>query len=284
MDGVTSESGAFPDQTALLGQQTWYLSADELIGSGLFAIRVDAGLVNHLPRPARRAVVVRPALPRRGELRLFGIKRIPVEVLLAAHRRLTRHRIYHIDRVIHAVDHGIHPQTEQMLVVMRIHTRIYTRAPGSGVLVRVEGVRVEDARQLDLGLDGAVLVEDPLDGVLVVGGGEDLLDDEAAGAGDDDGVVAEVAVLEEDAGVLLMDADGVLDGAQGAVARGEGRVEVVDGALAVAAQGQRVGHVAGAVLAQVKGVFALVRVLGVAAGTGQPSSLGDHGGRGGGTD
>ena len=41
-------------------------------------------------------------------------------------------------------------------------------------------------------------------------------------------------------------------------------IKVLDGSLAVAAHAERVGHVACAVLAQVKGVFAVVRVVGVA--------------------
>lgn len=109
-------------------------------------------------------------------------------------------------------------------------------------------------------------MEDPLDCVFVVCSGKDLLNNELAAAGDDDGVVAEVGVLEEDAAVLLVDANGVLDGAHAAVAGGELGVEVVDLALAIAAQRETVRHVSGAVLAEVKGVLTLVRVLRVSVG------------------
>ncbi len=78
---------------------------------------------------------------------------------------------------------------------------------------------------------------------------EDLLDDELARPRDDGAVVTEVGVLEEDAVVLLVDADGVLDRLDGAGPRREVRVQVVDRTLAVAAQSQAVGQVAGAVLA-----------------------------------
>lgn len=54
--------------------------------------------------------------------------------------------------------------------------------PALDVLAGSHGIGVEDAGQLDLELDGAVLVEDPVDAVLVVGGREGLGDDELAAA------------------------------------------------------------------------------------------------------
>lgn len=106
-------------------------------------------------------------------------------------------------------------------------------------------------------------MQDPVHAVLVVCGGEDLGNDEFARAGGGAGFVAEVGVLEEDAGVFFVDADGVLDrlGVAGAVHKV--CVQVVDRALAVAAESEGVGHVTAAVLAEVESVFALVRVIGV---------------------
>jgi hypothetical protein len=104
-------------------------------------------------------------------------------------------------------------------------------------------------------------MEDPLDGVFVIGSRKDLLDDELASARDNNRVVTEISVLVKNAGILLVYADGVLDGADTAVASRELGIEVVDGALAVAAQGQTVGHVASAIFAEIEGVLALVRVL-----------------------
>ena len=80
-----------------------------------------------------------------------------------------------------------------------------------------------------------------------------------------DNFVPEVGVLEQDARVLLVDAHGVLEGAYVAVSPRELGVQVVYGALEVTAPRQDVGHIAGAVLAEVEGVLALVRVLRVAA-------------------
>lgn len=151
-----------------------------------------------------------------------------------------------------------------MLVVVGVDAGVDFRAPSFGVLARVHGVGVQDAGKFDLELDGAVLVENPVDAVLVVGGSEDLGDDEFAGASDDDRVITEIGVFEQDAVVLFVDADGVLDRLGGAGPVDKFGVHVVDAAFAVTAQAQRVGHVAAAVFAQVERVLALMRVLRVA--------------------
>jgi hypothetical protein len=130
-----------------------------------------------------------------------------------------------------------------MLVVVSVHLGVDACAPWAGILIRVESISIEDAGKLNLRLDGAVLVEDPLNSIFVVGGSEDLLDDELACAGNSDRLVSEVRVLEENAGVLLVDADGVLDGLDVSITGWELSVEIVDGTLAIAAQGERVGHV-----------------------------------------
>ena len=55
-------------------------------------------------------------------------------------------------------------------------------------------------------------MENPIDAVFVVGGSEDVGDDKLSASGDDDGVVAEIGVFEEDAGVFFVNADCVFDG------------------------------------------------------------------------
>lgn len=55
-------------------------------------------------------------------------------------------------------------------------------------------------------------MEDPVDAVFIIGGGEDVGDDEFAPSGYDDGFVAEIGVLEEDTSIFFVDADGVFDG------------------------------------------------------------------------
>ena len=65
-----------------------------------------------------------------------------------------------------------------------------------------------------------------------------------------------VGVLPADAMVLLVHADGVFDRERFTSAGGEVAVEVLDDAQAVAAQRERVGAVAHAVLARVERVLA----------------------------
>jgi hypothetical protein len=68
-------------------------------------------------------------------------------------------------------------------------------------------------------------------------------------------------VLEQNTGVLLVDADGILDSGRSTSAVDEVSVHVVDSTLAVASQAQAVGHVATTVLAQIEGMLPLMRVF-----------------------
>ena len=78
--------------------------------------------------------------------------------------------------------------------------------------------RREDAGHLHLELDRPVLVEVPVEAVLVVSDGGDERDDEPAGAADLGVAAAPVDVLPEEAEVLLVDADGVGHGNRAAPA------------------------------------------------------------------
>lgn len=179
------------------------------------------------------------------------------------------------DGICGPIDISVNAQTEQVLMVMGVHAGVDLCAPAVGVFAGVHGVRVQNAGELDVKLDGAVLVEDPVDAVFIVRGCEDLGDDKFPAAGDDRRVVAEISVLEQYPSVFLMNADGVFDNCASAGTVDESRIHVVDCTFAVAAEGQAVGHVAATVFAQVESVLALMRVLGVAIwnhhlGQGQP--------------
>lgn len=221
--------------------------------------------VANLPGTAGGTVVVGGRLALGGQLGPLGGKAIAVEVLGASHGSIRGDGVGNEDCVVGSVDVGVHTEAEEMLVVVCVDTWVDLGAPSLGVLIRVHDIGIEDTSQLDVRLDSTVLVEDPLDGVLVVGSSEDLLDDQLAGTGDNNRVVTEVGVLEEDTGILLVDADGVLDLADSTIAAGELGVKVVDCALAVAAQGETVGHVTSTILAEIESVLSLMGVLGVAA-------------------
>ena len=151
-------------------------------------------------------------------------------------------------------------------MVMGIDAGVDLRAPFLGVLAGVHGVGIQDAGEFDLELDGAVLVEDPVDTVLVVCGGEDVGDEELAAAGHDDRIIPEISMFEEDARVFFVDTNGVFDELGGTGAVDEGGIHVVNCAFAVAAEGEAVGHVATAIFAKVEGVFAVMGMFRVAVG------------------
>ena len=130
--------------------------------------------------------------------------------------------------------------------------------PGDLRVVVVDRDRLHDARRLDLLLPRAVLVEVPVEAVVVVAHGGDGGDDQPARAAHPglDALLVGVGVLPKHAEVLFVDADGVLDGARAAVLVGDVAVHVDDFAEAVAAQLERVGQPAQtADLAAVEGVL-----------------------------
>lgn len=63
-----------------------------------------------------------------------------------------------------------------MLMIVCVHTRVDFRSPAVGILARVHGVCVQNASEFDFKLDGAVLVEDPVNAVFIVGCGKDMAD------------------------------------------------------------------------------------------------------------
>lgn len=229
-------------------------------------IRVEFVLVAHFPGPRGGSFVVGHGFDGVGVLGLLRVKGVAVEVLLGADLAWAAGSVDLEDGVAGAVDVGVDAETEQVLVVVRVDAGVHFCPPSLGVLAGEHGVGVQDTRELDLELDGAILVEDPVHAVLVVGGREDVADDQLAGPRDDGGLeaVTEVAVLEQDTRVFLVDADGVLDGHGRAGPVDELGVHVVDAALAVTAQAEWVGHVTTAVLAEIEGVLALMRVFWVA--------------------
>ena len=135
-----------------------------------------------------------------------------------------------------------------------------------GPATRLSRRRLDDAGQLHLELDGAVEVEVPVEAVLVVTGGCDRADHEAPRPTDLGSAGPHVDVLPEDPVVLLVHADAVLEHLRVAVLVGEGHVEVVNLAQAVAPERQRVGHAAESPFAGVEGVLPPVHRPGVAVG------------------
>ena len=104
-------------------------------------------------------------------------------------------------------------------------------------------------------------MENPLDSVFIVGGSKDVLNDQLSCSCHDDRLVSEVRVLEEDAIIFLVNADGILDRSHSASLRREVGIQIMDRAFTVAAECEAVSHIATTILAQIKGVFSVVRAL-----------------------
>lgn len=263
---MSSESSPLPDQTTFLRKQGRHFTADELVADRLLAVGVQLVGVCNFPGSGCVAVIVGHCFKRGSELCLLGVECVSVRVLSTSHLRFTASCVDLEDGVVGSVDISVHTQTEQMLVVVCVDSRVDFSTPALGVLAGVHGVGVQNTGELDVELDSTVLVEDPVDAVLVVGGSEDVGDDQLPATSYNDRLVTEVGVLEEDTGVFLVDTDGVLDDRAGTRTVDKGSIHVVDGALAVAAEGKTVGHVATAVLSQVESVLALMRVLRISVG------------------
>ena len=54
-------------------------------------------------------------------------------------------------------------------------------------------------------------MKDPVDAVFVICSGENVRDNELSAAGNNDRIVTEVSVLEQDACILLVNANSILD-------------------------------------------------------------------------
>ena len=217
--------------------------------------------VGHLPCPAGSAVVVGHGFFGRGVLGLVGVKRISVLVLGTTNFTGALPGIDLEDGVLGSIDIGIDPHAEEMLMVVGVDTGVDFGSPAFGVFARVHGVGVEDAGKLDLKLNGTVLMEDPVYTVFVVGRGEDVGDEKLPATCDYDGVIPEIGVLEENAGILFVDAYGILDGGACPSSVDKVCVHIVNGTLAVTSESQAVSHVTSTVLAKVESMFPLMRVL-----------------------
>lgn len=261
MHGVAGETGALPDEAARFGEELGDFAGDELVGDGFLGVGVYLRLVAHFPGAACGSVVICFRLLWCLELRFQCVERVSVFVFCGADVAFAAGGVDHVDGVVGAVDVGVDAHAEKVLVVVGVYAGVDFCAPAVEVFAFVAGEGVEDAGEFYFELDGAVLVEDPVDAVFVVCGGEDVGYDEFAGSCDGDGVVTEIGVLEEDTGVFFVDAYGVFDRGCRTGFIDECCIHVVNCAFAVTAQAERVGHVSTTVFSQIECVFPLVRVF-----------------------
>ena len=186
VDGVTSETRSLPHQGAFLRKEFGNFSAHELVADRLVAVGVELVGIAHIPCPRGNTIVVADCLLDSGILGSLGIEGISVEVLLATHFTSTLGSVDLEDGVVWAVDVGVDSQTEQMLMVMSIDSRIYFCSPSLGVFTWVHGICVQDTSELDFELNSSVLMEDPVNAVFVVCCSENVRDDKLSASCDDD--------------------------------------------------------------------------------------------------
>ena len=261
MNRVPRESRSLPYQAAFLGQQGRHLSADQLVAYRLVAVGIDLVRVCNLPRPASAAVVVGHGLLRGSVLCPMRIKGVAVLVLGASHLSCSAPSIDLEYCVFWSVDVWVYSHAEQMLVVVGVDAGIDFRAPSVGILAVVHRVGIQDSSELDLKLYCAVLMEDPVHAVFVISGRKDMGYYQLPPTGHDDRIITEVGVFEEYTGILLVDTNCVLDDLTRSGTINKCCVHVMDGTLAVAAKGKTVSHVSAAVLAEIKGMLPVMRML-----------------------
>ena len=260
---LAGEDRAPPDRRVGRGHHRDGLAGDQDI-RGRLAERVARRVVGDPPVAGGGRVDLAPALRLVGDRRRPRGEGVAQRVFRAARQR---HSIHLVDRVRRAVHLQIEPESEEMLVVHRAQLR-RDPMPRDLRLVVGDRNRLHDARRLDLVLPRAVLVEVPVEAVVVVVDGGEAGDDQPARAAHPGlrAVLVGVGVLPENADIFLMNADRVRNRARAAALVGQRRVEVGDLAQAVAAQLERVGHSPQAALAGVEGVFEVVPDRGVAVG------------------
>lgn len=263
MHGMPCKSSPLPNKTTLLWQKRRHISADQFVRDGLVTVRIHLALIAHIPRPARGAIIVTHGLFHCLESGLLGIECVSILILCITNLSGTPSSVNLKDSVVGPIDVGIYAQTKEMLMVVCVHTGVDFSAPTLQILSRVHGICVENSGQFYLKLNRSILMQNPVHAILVVGSSENMGDDKLSCASHDHAVVTEVGMLEQNAVVFFVDANGVLDGCGGSSTVDESGVEVVNRTLAVTAQTQRICHVPTPVLPQIERMLTLMWMLGV---------------------
>lgn len=142
MHGMSGEACSFPNQRSRLREERRHFSADQLVADRLLAVGVQLVRVGDFPGASGEAIVVSHGLERSGVFGLLRIEAVAVVVLGTSDFRLTASSVYLENSILRSINVGIHPQTEQMLVVVCVDTRINFGAPALGVFSGVHRVGV----------------------------------------------------------------------------------------------------------------------------------------------
>ena len=238
------------DGTAGIGEQRRRRHDHQLVARRLVDLVPDVG-IDDLPEAPRGAIGLA------GCIRLV-LQQLQADLEDVSMRILRPHGHAHIVVLGHAVagavDRHVQARIEEMLVGGTAERGHDHAAPGISLALH-EGGGLHDARQLGLELDGAVLVEVPVEAVVVVPDSGEEADDEAPRTARLADAGPEFIVLPEDAVVFLVHADGVAhDEGLAEIVRCR-HVEIVDVPEAIAAEFELVRELAKAELARIEGAF-----------------------------
>lgn len=162
------------------------------------------------------------------------VKGVAILVLRAAHFARSGAGVDLKDGILGPIDVGIDSQTKEMLMIVRVDSRVHFSAPALGVFARVHRIGVENARKLDFELYCAILMEDPVHAVLVIRSGKDVRDEKLATTSNNDRVISKVGVLEEYPGIFFMNTDRILDGLAAPCATDQSRIHIVNDTFTIA--------------------------------------------------
>lgn len=263
-DGVLRELGSFGGEAAGLGEHSLARDCLDLVRHGVAADLVENAVVPNLEYAARVDI----GLGVSGAVEDGGLGDVTdAERVFNTMRRRKRDTVLINDRVVKAVNGRVDAEREYVLMVGSGHAGPHVCRPrGRSAICGINGGCREDAGGADLKLDTACLVKDPSKDVLVIGDGANHLDHQLAAAHHCSFVVAVVGVLVEEAGVLLVKADDVLQLDRVALGIGAVAIEVLDVAETVTSEAELVGGNAHADIANVEGLLPVVRPSRVAIG------------------
>lgn len=164
------------------------------------------------------------------------------------------------DSIVVAIYSGVHTHAEYVLMICGHDAWSDVGPPWNhGAVFIVDGHGGENASCTNLEFDATGLVKNPSEDVFIIGYGANHLDDELAVANYRGGVGAVVCVFMEQAGILLMETDDILQ--QNWITFGicPVPIEILDVTKAIAAKGQLVGGISKANIADIESLFSMIR-------------------------
>ena len=122
VQSMSRETGSVPDHAVFLGHQSRNFPRHDLVRHRVLGMSVELVGVRNVPSPDR--LVIADTSSHGLERRFLGHESIAVSVLLASDWGVAGNGVYLEDCVLVAVNRWVKAQAEQMLVVVRVDTRV----------------------------------------------------------------------------------------------------------------------------------------------------------------